>query len=183
MECSRLLKAEAVLRFLAIVLTMATAVLLGTNKETEEVFGMIKETADVHSLQSLVVLLVTDSVATGYLLAQICKGCLLARSKTSLKSRPSKGLAWISFSMDQVMAYATFAVTTAAIQGSYFAVTGQRQFQWMKLCNIYTRFCDKIAAAFVLGIAASFLLAVVSCISAYNVFRLYPSKRPIAFEG
>ncbi|XP_031481935.1 CASP-like protein 2C1 [Nymphaea colorata] len=183
MEYSRLVKAEAALRFLAIVLTMATAVLIGTTKETEMVFGVIKETANVHSLQALVVLLVTHSIATGYLLAQLCKACLLARSKTSLKSRPSKGLAWISFSMDQVMAYATFSVTTAATQGCYFAVSGQTQFQWMKLCNIYTRFCDKVAAALLFGLAASFLLAVVSCISAYNVFRLYPCKRPIAVKG
>ncbi|KAF3791118.1 CASP-like protein 2C1 [Nymphaea thermarum] len=73
----------------------------------------------------------------------------------------------------KVMAYATFAVTTAATQGSYFAVSGQTQFQWMMLCNICTKFCDKVAAALFFGLAAFFLLAVVSC--AYNVFS-FPSN-------
>ncbi|OAY69707.1 CASP-like protein 2C1 [Ananas comosus] len=63
----------------------------------------------------------------------------------------------------------------AALQGSLIAVTGVGSFQWSKVCNIYTRFCVQVGGSLICGIAASLAMAVVSSLSAYRLFRLYPS--------
>ena len=69
----------------------------------------------------------------------------------------------------------TFAASLAAAQGSLVALTGVKSLQWEKLCNIYTKFCVQGATGIVIGVLASVAMAVVSSLSAYHLFRLYPS--------
>lgn len=75
----------------------------------------------------------------------------------------------------QGVTYVLFSATMAALQGSLIAVTGVGSFQWSKVCNIYTRFCVQVGGSLICGIAASLAMAVVSSLSAYRLFRLYPS--------
>lgn len=74
----------------------------------------------------------------------------------------------------QAAVYATFATTLAALQGSLVAVTGIHSLQWSKLCNIYTRFCVQVGGSLVCSSMASLAMALLSSVSAYRLFRLYP---------
>ncbi|KAF6150589.1 hypothetical protein GIB67_013150 [Kingdonia uniflora] len=75
-----------------------------------------------------------------------------------------------------MVAYVSYATNLAAAQASILAITGSSQLQWMKLCNIYTRFCFQIGGGLLCGFLASLLMAVISSISAFNLFRFYSTK-------
>ncbi|KAG6411793.1 hypothetical protein SASPL_129877 [Salvia splendens] len=77
----------------------------------------------------------------------------------------------------QAAAYTVFGATAAAVQGSTIAITGEKSFQWMKLCNRFTRFCFQIGGALICGYAAALLMAITASISAYSLFRFYSPKR------
>ncbi|OVA20932.1 Uncharacterized protein family UPF0497 [Macleaya cordata] len=79
-------------------------------------------------------------------------------------------------------AYVSFATNTAAAQAALLAITGANNFQWLKVCNIYTRFCIQCGGALSCGLVASILMSVISSISAYNLFRHYSSKEFLVFK-
>lgn len=79
--------------------------------------------------------------------------------------------------MLQAVVYITFAANTAAVAASVLAITGADNFAWMKLCNKYTRFCIQIGGALLCGYFASIFMAILSSISAFNLFRLYSPKQ------
>lgn len=56
------------------------------------------------------------------------------------------------------------------------AITGSDAFQWLKVCDKFTRFCVQIGGALLCGYAASIIMALISTISAYQVFRMYSPK-------
>lgn len=82
----------------------------------------------------------------------------------------------------QLAAYITFAANSAAFEAAFLAVTGANELQWMKLCNRFTRFCIQIGGALICGFLSSLLMAVISSISAFNLFRLYSPKRLLLFK-
>ncbi|PIN20531.1 hypothetical protein CDL12_06773 [Handroanthus impetiginosus] len=92
-------------------------------------------------------------------------------------------LAWGIYLLDQAATYLIFAANTAAAQGSILAVTGEKSFQWMKLCNTYTRFCHQIGGALLCGYIAAILMIITSSISAYALFRLYSPKQFLLLKG
>lgn len=77
----------------------------------------------------------------------------------------------------QAAAYTVFGATAAAVQGSTIAITGEKSFQWMKLCNRFTRFCFQIGGALICGYVAAVLMAITASISAYSLFQFYSPKR------
>ncbi|MCH88320.1 CASP-like protein, partial [Trifolium medium] len=82
-----------------------------------------------------------------------------------------------------IAVYLTFATNTAAFQAAIFALNGSEAFQWMKICNKFTRFCEQIAVALLCGYVAPILMTMISAISAYKVFRMYSSKRFLHLKG
>ena len=86
------------------------------------------------------------------------------------------------FVFKQLAAYITFAANSAASEAALLAVTGANELQWMKLCNRFTRFCIQIGGALICGFLSSLLMAVISSISAFNLFRLYSPKRFLLFK-
>ncbi|KAH6779439.1 hypothetical protein C2S52_010676 [Perilla frutescens var. hirtella] len=85
-------------------------------------------------------------------------------------------VAWGIYLLDQVGAYVVFAANTAAVQASTVAISGEKSFQWMKLCNRFTRFCFQIGGALICGYVAAVLMAITASISAYSLFRIYSPK-------
>lgn len=77
----------------------------------------------------------------------------------------------------QVAAYVVFGASTAALQESALAITGEKSFQWMKLCNRFTRFCFQIGGALVCGYIAVVLMAITASLSAFSLFRIYSPKQ------
>ncbi|RYR33962.1 hypothetical protein Ahy_A10g048659 [Arachis hypogaea] len=43
-----------------------------------------------------------------------------------------------------VMEYVTWAGATALLQSAVFAKAGQPEVQWIKVCNMYGKFCNQV---------------------------------------
>ncbi|KAK6235902.1 hypothetical protein SCA6_011239 [Theobroma cacao] len=73
--------------------------------------------------------------------------------------------------------YVVFAGNFAAFEHALLVVTGEQNFQWMKWCNKYTRFCFQIGGSLLCGCVASLIMVFIASISAFNLFRLYSPKK------
>ncbi|KAK9275401.1 hypothetical protein L1049_022665 [Liquidambar formosana] len=176
MESRTMVKMEAFLRLCAMMLSILAACLVGLDSQTKLLFNTIERKATFRDLDALFVLVHVDSVVAGYNLLQLGRCFISARFEGSLKGSYLY-LAWVCFLLDQIAVYVSFGANSAALQASVLAITGARSFQWMKLCNRYTRFCVQIGGALFCSYAASLFMAVISSISAFNLFRLYSPKQ------
>ncbi|KAG8647512.1 CASP-like protein 2B1 isoform X2 [Manihot esculenta] len=165
--------AELVLRCLICGLGVAAAILIGTDTQVKEIFTIQKK-ARFTDMKALVFLVIANGIAAAYSLLQGVR-CVVGIVRGSVLF--SKPLAWLIFSGDQVMAYVTVAAVAAAAQSSVFAKLGQPELQWMKVCNMYGKFCNQVGE----GIASSLLVSVsmvaLSCLSAFSLFRLYGANK------
>uniref|UniRef100_A0A0D9WSS9 CASP-like protein n=1 Tax=Leersia perrieri TaxID=77586 RepID=A0A0D9WSS9_9ORYZ len=134
------------------------------------------------------VLAMATAATAGYHLLQLLRCFFFSRFFTDGgDAKPPcwgrRTLAWICFLLDKGCAYMTFATTVAAAQACVVALDGAHALQWNKLCNIYTRFCEQVAGSLVCGVLAAIAAALLSAVSARNLFRLYPSAPPPFFSG
>ncbi|TKY54587.1 CASP protein 2C1 [Spatholobus suberectus] len=166
-------RGEVYLRVSAILVLVLTACLVAFDTQTKAVLFTIEKKATYKDLDALKILVYVTSAAAGYNLLQLCKHLTWSR-------RNFKGsymyMAWICFLLDQIAVYIIFAANTATLGASVLAITGSQAFQWLKVCNKFTRFCIQIGGAHLCGYAASILMALISTISAYKVFRMYSPK-------
>uniref|UniRef100_A0A0E0CWM6 CASP-like protein n=1 Tax=Oryza meridionalis TaxID=40149 RepID=A0A0E0CWM6_9ORYZ len=72
-----------------------------------------------------------------------------------------------------VMAYIVISAVAAAMEAALIGKYGQPEFQWMKTCHLYKRFCAQAGGGVACAIAASVNMVGVALISAFNLFRLY----------
>lgn len=85
-------------------------------------------------------------------------------------------LAWINLFV-QMMAYLTVAAVAANVQSAVFAKLGQPELQWMKICNMYGKFCNQVGEGIASALLVSISMVVLSCISAFSLFRLYGGSK------
>ncbi|KAI7746705.1 hypothetical protein M8C21_023969, partial [Ambrosia artemisiifolia] len=76
----------------------------------------------------------------------------------------------------KAVVYMIFGASTGSLMACVYAITGERHLFWMKLCNKFNRFCIQIGGALLCGYVAFLLMAVVSFLSAYSLFRHYSPK-------
>ncbi|KAG4945995.1 hypothetical protein AAZX31_15G111500 [Glycine max] len=164
---------ELVLRCVILGLGVLAAVLVGTDSEVKEFFSFQKE-AKFTDMKSLVFLVVANGLAAGYSLIQGLR-CILSMIRGRVLF--SKPLAWAIFSGDQVMAYVTVVALAAAGQSGMIARVGQPELQWMKICNMYGKFCNQVGEGIASAFVASLSMVVMSCISAFSLFRLYGGNK------
>ncbi|KAK9151297.1 hypothetical protein Syun_009606 [Stephania yunnanensis] len=168
--------AEVVLRCLVCGLGVLAAVLIGSDTQVRVIFSVQKK-ARFTDMKALVVLVIADGIVAAYSLIQ-CLRCVVSMIRGSvLFNRP---LAWIIFSGDQalqVMAYVMLAAVAAAAQSAVFAKLGQPELQWMKICDMYGKFCNEVGEGIASALVVSLSMVVVSCLSAFNLFRLYGGNK------
>ena len=75
------------------------------------------------------------------------------------------------------MTYVCLAAVAAAAQSSLIAKLGQSELQWMKICNMYTKFCNRAGEGFASALIASLIMVVLSGISGFSLFRLYGDSK------
>ncbi|MED6208841.1 hypothetical protein PIB30_048937 [Stylosanthes scabra] len=84
------------------------------------------------------------------------------------------------FTNVKALVFLVLANDASAGQSAMFAKEGQQERQWMKVCNIYEKFCnqvEEVASAVVVSIS----MVLVFCISSFSLFRLYgPNKTKFA---
>lgn len=160
---------EVVLRCVVCGLAVLAAVRIGTDTQVKEIFTIRKE-ANFTQMKALVFLVVTNGIASAYSLLQVLR-CIASMIRGNVLF--NKPLAWAIFSGDQVMAYLTVAAVAAAAQSAIFAKLGQTELQWMKVCDIYGKFCNQVGEGVASSLIVSISTVVLSAISAFNLFRLY----------
>ncbi|XP_057795163.1 CASP-like protein 2B1 [Salvia miltiorrhiza] len=160
---------ELVLRFMICAFATVSALLVGTDSQVKEIFTIRKE-AKFTDMKALVFMVIVNGIAAAYSVAQVVRCVLSVVRGNVLLNKP---LAWAIFSGDQVMAYLSVAAVAAAAESAALAKLGQAEVQWMKVCNMYAKYCNQIGE----GIAAAVLLTIstmlLSAISAFTLFRLY----------
>lgn len=164
---------ELVLRCVICGLGVLVAVLVGTDTQVKEFFSIQKK-AEFTDMKALVFLVVANGIAAAYSLVQGVR-CTVAMLKGGVLF--NKPLAWAIFSGDQMMAYLTVAAVAAAAQSAVFAKLGQPELQWMKICNMYGKFCNQVGEGIATALLVSISMVVLSCISAFSLFRLYGGSK------
>lgn len=71
------------------------------------------------------------------------------------------------------MAYVMLAAVAAALQSAVFAKLGQPELQWMKICDMYGKFCNQVGEGIVSTLLVSLGMVVLAAVSAFSLFRLY----------
>ncbi|KAL4311108.1 hypothetical protein GQ457_01G043560 [Hibiscus cannabinus] len=164
---------ELVLRCLICGLSVLAAFLVGTDTETKEIFS-IRKKARFTEMKALVFLVVANGISAAYSLVQAVR-CVVSMVRGSVLF--SKPLALAIFSGDQGLAYLNVAAVGAAAQSAAFAKLGQTQLQWMVICNMYGKFCNQVGEGIAVALLVCIFMVVLSCISAFGVFRLYGGKK------
>ncbi|XVF75196.1 hypothetical protein PTKIN_Ptkin13bG0168000 [Pterospermum kingtungense] len=171
--------AELVLRCAICGLSVLAAVLVGTDTQVKEIF-LIQKKARFVDMKALVFLVVANGMAAAYSLLQGVR-CVVGMVRGSVLL--NKPLAWAIFSGDQVMAYLNVAAVGAAAQSAAFAKLGQTELQWMKICNMYGKFCNQIGEGIAAALLVSVAMVVLSCFSAFSLFRLYGGNKGKSNSG
>ncbi|XP_057499354.1 CASP-like protein 2B1 [Actinidia eriantha] len=170
---------ELVLRCLICSLGLVAAVLVGSDTQVKEIFSIQKK-AKFTDMKALVFLVVANGLAAAYSLVQGLR-CVVSMLRGSVLF--NKPLAWAIFSGDQVMAYLMLAAVAAAVQSSMFAKIGEPELQWMKICNMYGKFCNRVGEGIASALFASLSMVVLSGISAFSLFRLYGGNKSKTCAG
>ncbi|KAG4929166.1 hypothetical protein AAZX31_17G007100 [Glycine max] len=164
---------ELVLRCVSLGLGVVAIVLVVTDSQVKEFFSFQKK-AKFTDMKALVFLVVANGLTVGYSLIQGLR-CVVSMVRGNVLF--SKPLAWLIFSGDQVMAYVTVAAVAAALQSGVLGRTGQAELQWMKVCNMYGKFCNQMGEGIASAFVVSLSMVVLSCISAFSLFRLYGTNK------
>ncbi|KAJ4847687.1 hypothetical protein Tsubulata_020650, partial [Turnera subulata] len=165
--------AELVLRCVICVLGILAAVLVGTDTQVREIFSIQKK-AKFTDMRALVFLVAANGIAAAYSFLQGVR-CVVGVIRGSLLF--SKPLAWAIFSGDQLIAYLTVAAAAAAAQSAVFAKFGDPDLQWMKICDMYGKFCNQVGEGIATGLLVAVGMVGLSCISAFSLFRLYGGSK------
>ncbi|RDX65134.1 CASP-like protein 2B1 [Mucuna pruriens] len=165
--------AELVLRGVSLGLGVLAIVLVVTDTQVKEFFSFQKK-AKFTDMKALVFLVVANGLSVGYSLTQGLR-CVVSMVRGDVLF--SKPLAWLIFSADQVMAYVSVAAVAAAMQSGVLGKVGQPELQWMKVCNMYGKFCNQMGEGVASAFVATLSMVVLSCISAFSLFRLYGSNK------
>ncbi|KAK4434829.1 CASP-like protein 2B1 [Sesamum alatum] len=169
----RIRVAELVLRGVISGLAILSALLIGTDTQVKEIFSIQKK-AKFTDMKALVFLVIANGLAAAYSLFQLLR-CILSMIRGSVLF--NKPLAWAIFSGDQVMSYLMLAAVAAAAQSAALAKLGQAELQWMKICDMYAKFCNQVGEGIASALFVSLSFVVVSAISAFSLFRLYGENK------
>ncbi|CAN4105983.1 unnamed protein product [Withania somnifera] len=160
---------ELTLRCLILGLAIVGAVLIGSDSQVKVIFTIKKE-AKFTDMKVLVFLVIANGLAAAYSLIQVVR-CIFSMIRGSVLF--SKPLAWAIFSGDQLMAYLILAAVAAAAQSGVISKVGQPQLQWMKVCNLYGKFCNQVGEGIASSAIVSLSMILLSSLSAFSLFRLY----------
>lgn len=165
----RLKLVELILRVLICGSGALAAFIVASDSQVRVVFS-VQEKAKFTEMKSFVFLVMANGLIASYSLVQVVR-CVMSMIRGSVLF--SKPLACAIFSVDQLMAYLSFAALASALQSSAIAKLGQSELQWMKLCDIFGKYCNQEAGGIACAVVGSLCAAVTSTISAYGCFRLF----------
>ncbi|KAH9623692.1 hypothetical protein KSS87_003852 [Heliosperma pusillum] len=168
-----LTKVEVFMRLFAFLTLFLAALITVIDSESKMLFGYYKQTASYKLVTIARMYVYVHFIGAGYSLFQFVRCLALTSDQGDQLSFSRHTQKWSHFSLDQVLVYLVFATNCAISDVAYIVLAGSEAFQWMKLCNKFTRFCVQIGGAIFCGLTATVLLVVISGISTFNLFRWY----------
>ncbi|KAI3745436.1 hypothetical protein L1987_58548 [Smallanthus sonchifolius] len=165
--------AELMLRFVTCVLALVSVLLVATDSQVQEFFT-IRKKAKFTDMKALVFLVVVNAMAAVYSLVQALRCVLSVVTGSVLLSKP---LAWLILSSDQLMAYMMLAAIGAALQSAIFAKFSEPELQWMKVCDMYGKFCNQSGEGIASSVVAWLIMVIVAGMSSFSLFRLYGGNK------
>ncbi|XP_022723067.1 CASP-like protein 1E1 [Durio zibethinus] len=167
-------KCDLVLRVLAMLLTLAAAIVLGVNKQTKVVPIQITPTlpsinvaaqAKWQYLSAYVYFMVSNIIACSY--AAISMPIVLGTRNGKM------GLAQIIIVLDLVMVGLLFSGNGAAMAIGLMAYKGNSHVRWNEVCNVFDKFCDHAAVSLVLSLVGSLGFMALAAIAALTTHKRY----------
>ncbi|KAK1424509.1 hypothetical protein QVD17_19839 [Tagetes erecta] len=166
-------RAELMLRLVICVLALVSVFLVATDSQVQEIFTIQKK-AKFTDMKALVFLVVVNAVAAAYSLMQVLRCGLSVITGSVILSKP---LAWFILSGDQFIAYMMLAALGAALQSGIFAKFSEPELQWMKVCDMYGKFCNRSGEGIACSVIAWLIMVIVTGISSFSLFRLYGGNK------
>ncbi|KAI3469437.1 hypothetical protein Pfo_026100 [Paulownia fortunei] len=163
---------DVVLRFLALALSLAAAVVLGVDKETTTVVLTlvptlppvnVPVTAKWHDLSAFVFFVVANTVA--------CAHAAISLLLTLANRGGKKGITMMVILFDLVMVALLFSSVGAALAIGLMGYEGNSHVQWKKVCNVFGKFCDQGAAALGLSGGASLAFFLLVVLATFNLHK------------
>ncbi|XP_022138619.1 CASP-like protein 1E2 [Momordica charantia] len=155
---------DLILRLVALLLTLAAAVVIGADKQTKTVPLQLAAalpplyvpvTARWHYLSALVYFVVANAIGCSY--------AALSLLLSAVNKGRSRSLRSAIIVMDILTVALLFSGVGAAAAVGVIGRNGNSHLKWNKICNVFGRFCGQGAASLLLSLlgATSFLSLVV----------------------
>ncbi|KAF3674842.1 CASP-like protein 2B1 [Capsicum annuum] len=123
------------------------------------------------------ILVLAPAFALLFLLTCILCAIIFLFSQEAGGSCPNRSSRILLASHSMLMAYLVLSAVAAAAQSGVISKLGQPQLQWMKVCNLYGKFCNQVGEGIASSLLVSLSMIVLSGISAFSLFRLYGNNR------
>ncbi|XP_062174860.1 CASP-like protein 1E2 [Alnus glutinosa] len=141
---------DLILRVLALVLTLAAAILLGVDKQTKG-----SQTAKWHYVSAFVYFVVANATVSSYAALSL----VLLFTGTGA----NRVLKLVIFVVDTLMVALLFSGIGATTAVGLIGFQGNSHLGWGKVCNVFDKFCHQVLGSVALSVFGSlaFILIVV----------------------
>ncbi|KAJ6688890.1 hypothetical protein OIU85_005330 [Salix viminalis] len=150
---------DLLVRVLALVLTLAAAIVLGVDKQTKVVPIKLVDTlpaislpvsAKWHYLSAFTYSVASNAIASSYAALSL----VLARSG-------KKGVMSAVIILDLLMVAMLFSSNGAALAIGLMGYQGNSHVMWAKVCTVFGRFCNQVAVSIALSLLGSILFLLL----------------------
>ncbi|CAK8563624.1 unnamed protein product [Lathyrus sativus] len=156
---------ELILRLLAVVLTLAAAIVIGIDKQTKIVPIKIVDSlppfnvpvsAKWHYLSAFVYFMVVNAIACAY-------GAISMLLTFLNRGKRKELLGTLITILDTLMVALLFSGNGAAAATGLLGYNGNSHVRWNKVCDVFDKFCHQVAASIILSLLGSiaFLLLIL----------------------
>ncbi|KFK24376.1 hypothetical protein AALP_AAs45452U000200 [Arabis alpina] len=160
---------ELTLRVLALVLTMAAAIILGVSKQTKIVSIKliptlppldVSTTAKSSYLSAFVYNMSTNAIACGYTAISIV---------ILLMSKGRRNLLMLLLLGDLLMVALQFSSTGAAGAIGLMGLQGNKHVMWKKVCGVFGKFCHQNAVGVAFSLVGSIVFVILVVLDAIKL--------------
>ncbi|XVF38644.1 hypothetical protein REPUB_Repub20aG0120100 [Reevesia pubescens] len=168
---------DLILRVLALLLTLAAAIILGVDRQTKVVPIQITPTlppvdvaaqAKWHYLSAFVYSMVANIIATSYAAISL----LIALGTRNAKT----GLAQMITVFDVVIVGLLFSANGAALAIGLMGYKGNKHVQWNEVCNVFDKFCDQAAISIVLSLVGALVFMTLVALAVLSFHKRLASR-------
>lgn len=158
------------LRLLLFATTVVAIAVMVSSEETKSIIGLfpfpIRRAAKFNYSPALIYFVVALSVACLYSILSICASIFAI-----LKPPPSDLLLLLLAFLDALMVGVCASATGAGASIAYVGLKGNSHVRWMKICNIYSKFCRHAVSSITMSLVASIILVLLVLLSAFALYR------------